>query len=178
MSPEELACATEALRRILDEDLVHLLEPRLHADHAPLVEAIGHLPWETGPLDAVADEAVKMLTLATRAGGPVDPATECSDVAWALAVNRMLSAPAIGSRSARRWFVHGDALLSNDVPVCSLFQATASYYVAAFEDARNREHERWWWMQMASGQTEIDARPGLGLVAVLRFARLLSGRFP
>jgi hypothetical protein len=173
MSPAQIVSAEEAIRELVGADVALLLEPRLLPEHAPLVESIRRLPWEARPLGIVAAEAVGMLAAATRLGGPVDPALDDSDVPWALAMNRIGSDPAAGSKSARRWFAGVESLLWEGVEVSPVAMAVAAYYAAHFEDRLGHDHECWWWMQMATAQAEIDGRAGLGVVAVLRSARLL-----
>ena len=75
-------------------------------------------------------------------------------------LNRVTTAPEVGSWSARRWFAHGERLLWADVSVTCLFQAVAAYYVAAFEAALRHDYESWWWAQAAAAQTEFDGRCG------------------
>ena len=110
--------------------------------------------------------------------GAVDPAHDDADVPWAVMLARLVAAPAVGSRTARRWFGHLERMLWEDVQVSAVPMAVAAYAVAGFEDARGRDHEVWWWLQMAAAQAEHDERPGLGLVVTVRAARLLSRRAP
>ncbi len=174
MSAKEIASAEEAVRRIVGEDVARLLCPVLRDEHRAVVDAVERLPWGVEPVDVVGAQAVTMLCEATKSRGPIDPVADDADAPWARTLNLMMAAPETGSWAARRWVSHGEKLRWADAPVSSVFLATASYYAACCEDARGQDHGRWWWMQMASTETEADGRCGLGIVAVIRFARLCA----
>ena len=142
-----------------------------HYPHAARVARTSGLPTPDG---YVAVEAVELLTRATRSGGQIDPVDDAADVPWCHVLRRMISEPMVGSRSSRRWFVHGQRLLSEDSPVSSVFQATAAYAVAFFEDLRGREHEVSRWTMTAGIEADIDDRAGVGLAVVIRVAKLLG----
>ena len=108
--------------------------------------------------------------------GPVDPSDDDSDIVWAMTLNKMANAPTIGSKMARAWYVHGMRLLWNDAEVSTVFQATAAYAVARFEDALHNRNEVARWMMTAAVETEADERRGIGLAVVVRAARLLTLR--
>jgi hypothetical protein len=176
MSPAEIASAEQAVRGLVGADVARLLRPVLRVEHAAVMDVIGRLPWGTDPVEVVASAAVAMLAHATRPGGPVDPADDDSDVPWARTLIRVVGAPVIGAKSARRWFAHLERSLWEDMPVSSVAQAVAAYAVARFEDAMGRDHDAWWWMQMGAAQAEADERVGLGVAVVVRAAHLLAWR--
>jgi len=66
--------------------------------------------------------------------------------------------------------------LWRDAPVSSVVLATSAYLAAYFEEMRGRDHEVWRWLMLAAIQTELDERVGLGLVSVIRVAKLIAGR--
>jgi hypothetical protein len=174
MSPDQVASAEDALRHLLEPEVAQLMVPLLRPEHRSVVEAIERLGWGVESLGVVADQALNILATATASGGPLIPSDHDSDVPWVTALGRIASAPAIGSKVARHWFVHLERLLGADVPVSEVTQAIAAYAVARFEDDLGSEHEVWWWTQMAATQTEGDGRVGLGLAVASRAARLLG----
>lgn len=175
MSSEQIDDAEIAVLGLLGPDVASLLRPVLRREHAMIVETIERLPWAFGPADVVAADARSILVGATKSGGPVDPKDDDADIVWTMTLNRVASAPAIGSKLARAWYVHGLRTLWRDAEVSTIFQAMAAYFVAASEDALNHPHEVARWMKTAAVETEADDRVGLGLAVVLRAARLLTG---
>lgn len=174
MTPEEIASADEAVRSLLSVDVARLLRPILRHEHAPVVEAVGQLHWDEDPVDVLATKALTVLKGAAMPGGPVDLKDDDADVVWVVALNRIASAPAVASRLARAWYVHGMRLLWDDAEVSTVAQAMAAYAVARFEDALHNRHEVARWMMIAAIETEADERTGLGLAVVVRAARLCS----
>jgi hypothetical protein len=175
MSSKQIADAENAVRGLFGADVVRLLRPVLRREHAMIVETIERLPWAIEPMDIVGHDAVEILVGATKLGGPIDPKDDDADIVWAVTLNKVASAPAIGSKMARAWYLHGMRLLWDDAEVSTVFQAMASYFVAASEDALNHPHEVARWIKTAAVETEVDDRVGLGLAVVLRAARLVTG---
>jgi hypothetical protein len=176
MSPEEIAAAEDAVRGLLGDDVVRLLRPVLLPEHAAIVERIDRLPWAVESLAIVADTAMDILERVTMPGGLIDPKDDDADVPWAFTLRRIAGAPEIGARLACRWFALLERLLWRDAPVSSVVLATSAYLAAYFEEMRGRDHEVWRWLMLAAIQTELDERVGLGLVSVIRVAKLIAGR--
>ena len=175
MSSEEIAAAEDAVRGLLGDDVAELLRPVLRPEHVPVVEMLERLAWSVGPMEVIADEAIKILAESTTPGGLIDPKDDDADVPWAVILNKMLAAPRVGSRSARTWYAHGMRLLWADAEVSAIYMSTASYHVAALADLLGREHDVARWMMTAAIESEHDARSGVVLAAVVRAARLLTG---
>ena len=141
--------------------------PYHHEVYGPLLDIVGSSQAD------VAEVQVNMLIGVTRPGGPLDPQDERSDVPWCAFLRGMADA-AIGSRAARRWFIHLDRLRQADVAVALSAMAVAAYAVARFEALRGRHQEAAWWARTASMETDTEDEVGLGVVVVLRAALLLG----
>lgn len=178
MTAREIASAEEVVRGLVGTDTARLLRPVLRDEHRAVVDAVERLPWGVESVDGVAAKALAILTNATTPSGSLDPADDDADLAWTLGLGRMMVDPASGSRCARRWVVHLERLLWEDVQVSPVPMAVAAYAVARFEDALGRDYEVWRWTMAGAIQTEIDHRRGLGLAVVVRAARLLTWRAP
>jgi hypothetical protein len=180
MTAPQIAFAERAVREIVADDLGRLLVPVLHAGHVAVIQQIMGLRWSDDPLDILAPLALGILTAATRAGGPLDPAQDDADIPWVSTITRTTSVPETASLLARQWFAHLERTCwqgsgeAGDEPVSAILMSVAAYVCAYAEDLRGSEYEAWRWMQMAAIQAEMDGRPGLGLVAHLRAARLMT----
>jgi hypothetical protein len=178
MTAAEIADAEEAVRELVDADVARLLRPALRHEHAPIVEQIDRLPWGAEPTDFMTGKALTILKVATMPGGLADPKEDDADIAWAIAINRTVRVPSVGSRMGRAWFVHGMRLLGADAEVSAVFMSVAAYATAWCEAARGNRNEVARWITIAGIESEVDDRPGVGLAVVVRAARLLPWQAP
>jgi hypothetical protein len=79
-SPEQIASAEDAVRGLVGDDVARLLRPALRPEHVPVVEMLERLAWSVGPVEVIADEAVKILAASTKPGGIIDPKDDDADV--------------------------------------------------------------------------------------------------
>jgi hypothetical protein len=167
LNAEQLDAIERSLVPLLRDDEVRLLRPLPREDHAEIITSIEQLPWLADP-NAAAGDAYSLLV------EHVDPRDDDADVPWCLAIVKLAACPQLGSRLARRWFVHLFRARLEDRPVSVVGESTAALAVAACEGLLRRPYEVARWMRTSAVVAEHDERTALGVALYVRGSRLLE----